>query len=167
MPFDYHANVTAVRNALLTQNTTTANPDLSSQLTTRVRNIHVMNPDVAMIRWNELPSIYVRVQSGNEEAAGLGPTGPLTSNVQKFKEVVYELIGIYQRDGARTELDDHEVEIYRLAENMEGVFQREYTLSGTALWCHPERTDFGAFQSGEGLRARGIIVSLRAKYMFR
>lgn len=167
MPFDYEANTAAVRNALLTQNTSTANPDLSSGLGTRVRNVHVMNPDVSLIRWNELPAIYIRVQQGSEEAAGLGDTGPQARNVMKFKEVAYELIALYARDGARTELDDHETQIYRLAENLEGVFQREFTLSGTALWCHPERTDFGAFQNGEGLRVRGIVTTLRAKYIFR
>lgn len=167
MPFDYEANVAAVRSAMLTRNTTTANPDLSSGLTTRVRNIFISNPDVNLIRWNDLPAIYVRVQVGNEEPSGLGATGPQSTNAPKFKEVAYELIGLYARDGARTEQDDHETQIYRLAENLEGVFQREFTLSGTALWCHPERTDFGAFQAGEGLRVRGIVTTLRAKYFFR
>ena len=120
-----------------------------------------------MVRWNELPAVYIRVQSGNEDAAGLGDTGPLATNVMKFKEVVYEVVAMYPRDGAHTGLQGHETQVYRMAENIEGVFQRRFQLSGTALWCHPERTDFGAFQLGDGLTVGGIVVSLRAKYMFR
>lgn len=167
MAFDYETNITAVKNNLLAHNTTTANPDLSSQLISRVKNIYVSNPDVVMVRWQELPAIYIRAQTGEEAAAGLGDTGPLSSNVMKFKEVLYEIIGMYPRDGAHTGNAAHETEMYRMAENIEGVFQRQFQLSGTALWCHPERTDFGAFQLGEGLAVSGMVISLRAKYMFR
>lgn len=166
MPFDYEANVAAVRNALTNYNTTTSNPDLSSGLTTRVRTIRVDDPEVASVRLNELPAVFVRVQSGDEEAAGLGSTGPLASNVQKFKSVRYEVISMYGRDGMHTDSPDHLTESYRLAENVEGVFQAEFRLSNTALWCHPERTDFGSVQFGN-VRVKAFVVTLNARYMFR
>ena len=167
MPFDYEANIAAVENALNGYNTTTSNPDLSSGLTPRISNVYVSDPEVAAIRWDQLPAIFIRTQAASEEAAGLGATGPLTSHVRKFKEVTYELVCMFTRDGAHTSLPAHETQVYRFAENAEGVFQREFTLSGTALWCHPERTDFGAFQLGDGLRVRGVVVSLKAKYLFQ
>ena len=167
MPFDYEANITAVRNALRTQNTTTANPDLSSGLTTRVQTVEIDDPEVSGVQWRDLPAVYVRLGSASEEAAGLGPSGPLTTNVRKFKEVTYEVSGLYHKEGAAQATRDVMTEVYRLAENIEGVFQREYQLSGTALWCHPEASQFGQGVLGDGSRIKGVLVTLRAKYLFR
>lgn len=167
MPFDYELNVTAVRTNLNAHNTTTSNPDLSSGLTTRIRTIRVDDPEVAAIQWNEMPAVFVRVQYADEEPSGLGPTGPLTTNVQKFKTAVYEVIGLYPRDGAHGTNRGHMTELYRFAENAEGVFQTEYRLSNTALWCHPERTDFGGFQLDGGVRVKAFVTTLRARYLFR
>ena len=165
MPFDYEANLTAIKNCLDQHNTTTASPDLSSGMTTRVRNVVINDPDVAAIQWDDLPAVYIRMQQATEEAAGLGPTGP--SGVRKTKEAQIELVGMYHRDGAHTASRTHLTEVYRLAENLEGVFQAEYTLSGTALFCHPATTNFGAFQLGDGARVKGFVTTLRAKYHFR
>ena len=165
MPFDYEANAGSVRNVLNAHNTTTATPDLSSGLTTRVQSVFINDPDVAAIRWNDLPAVYIRIQEADEEAASLGVTGP--ANYRKTKNAVYELIGLYARDGMHTALDTHLTEVYRFAENLEGVFQQELTLSGTALWCHPANTNFGAFQLGDGTRIRGFVTRLTARYHFR
>lgn len=168
MPFDYAANVAAVRQCLADYNTATANPYLSQSLTTQIVSVLVDDPEVAGVQWtNHLPGVFIRIQTGEEEAASLGDTGPLARHVQKFKTVAYEIIGLYPRDGASAANADHMTEIYQFAENLEGVFQREFTLSGTALWCHPERTDFGAFQTPGGVRVKAFVTTLRARYMFR
>lgn len=164
MAFDYEASVNAVSANLLAHNTTTAAPDVSSGLTTRVRTVRVCDPEVAAIKFAELPAVFVRVVDGNEEPASLGGTGP--TGVQKFKDVVFEVVAMYHRDGAHTDHPDHLLESYRLAENIEGVFQAEYRLSNTALWCHPENTTFGGFNFGN-VRVRASVTRLRAKYMFR
>lgn len=164
MPFDYEANTAAVRSALLGYNTTTSSPDLSSGLTTRIANVFIDDPEVRSIKWDELPAVFVRVQNADEEAAGLGATGP--ANVRKFKDVRYELIGMYVRDGAGGSNATHMTEVYRLAENLEGVFQAEYKLSTTALYCHPESTNFGSFSFGD-VRVRGFVTTLKARYLFR
>lgn len=165
MPFDYEANVLAVRTALRDTNTTTSSPDLSSGMTTRVRTVEIDDPEKIGVRLADLPAVYVRVQSGEEEAAGLGSTGP--TGTRKFKEVNYELMALYHRDGALGTHAGHLTELYRFAENMEGVFQSRFTLSGTALWCHPVTTNFGAFDLEQGDRVKGFITTLRAKYLFR
>lgn len=165
MPFDYEANVTAVRTALRSYNTTTSSPDLSSGLTTRVRTVEIDDPEKVAVRINDLPAVYIRVQEGTEEPAGLGNTGP--TGVRKFKEVTYELIGIYHRDGAHALHAPHLTELYRFAENMEGVFQAEFDLSSTALWCHPENTNFGAIDLDGGDRVKAFVTLLRARYLFR
>ena len=165
MPFDYEANVAAVKSVLDAHNTTTASPDLSSGLTTRVKAVYVDDPDVVSVQWTQLPAVYIRIQQGEEEAASLGPTGP-TSNF-KTKWVNYEVIGLYLKDGVSTAHSSLLTQSYRLAENLEGVFQTKLTLSGTALWCHPVTTSFGAFGLGEGVRAKGFMTTLRARYHFR
>ncbi len=164
MAFEYETNVDAVVSNLLPPNTTTASPDTSANLTRRIATIKVGDPETASVNLKELPAVFVRIQSADEEAAGLGGTGP--TGVQKFKEVVYEIVSMYHRDGAHTGLPDHMDEAYTMARNVEGVFQAEYRLSNTAMWCHPERTDFGGFQFG-AVRIRASVIQLRAKYMFR
>lgn len=165
MPFDYESNVTAMQTVLRNANTTTASPDLSSGLTTRIRNITINDPEVIAVQWDDLPAIYLRIQNSDETFATLGNTGP-TANT-KFKEATYEVIGMYIRDGAHTAHSTMLLEVYRLAENLEGVFQANLTLSGTALWCNPIDTNFGAFQLGEGVRVKGFVTTVKAKYLFR
>ena len=165
MPFDYEANVTAVRSTLRTYNTTTSSPDLSSGMTTRVRTIEIDDPDRIAIRINDLPAVYVRVQAAEEDAAGLGSTGP--TGVRKQKNVTYELVGIYHRDGAHSLEAPHLVEVYRFAENLEGVFQAEFRISNTALWCHPKITNFGAIELESGDRIKSFVTTIEARYLFR
>lgn len=168
MPFDYAANVEAVRANIAAHNTDTANPILYQSLTAgTIPTIRVDDPDVVAVGLNELPAVFVRVQSADEEPADLGPTGPLTSHVQKFKTVTYEIVGLYHRDGLHSSHQDHITELYQFAENLEGVFQREFRLSNTALWCHPERTDFGSLVTKSGTRVKAFVTTLRARYLFR
>lgn len=165
MPFDYETNVTMLKTLLDAHNTTTATPDLSSGLTTRVRNVFINDPEVVAIRWNDLPAVFIRIQSSEEEAAALGPTGP--SRAHKTKNADYEIIGLYVKDGANSAHSAALTEIYRLAENLEGVFQQEFNLSSTALWCHAASTNFGSFGLGEGVRVKGFLTNLKARYHFR
>lgn len=165
MPFDYEANLTAVSNVLTNSNTTTSTVDLSSGLTTRVRNIFRNDPGTVSVKLNDYPCLFVRIFSKDEEFASLGVTGP--NNNRKFATCRYDVIGLYHKDGSHTAHSSVLTEIYRLAENIEGVFQQELTLSGTALWCQPIRSEFfGPFQS-EGQFVKGVVVQLDARYLFR
>ena len=165
MPFDYEANLDAVANALSNYNTTTANPDLSSGLTSRIKNVFKNDPEVASIKNLDLPSVYVRIASKDEDYESLGGTGP-TGN-RKRGSVTYDIIGLYMKDGA---VDPHSTlltETYRLAENIEGVFQAEYQLSNTALWCNPASTNFSPSFGYQGALVKGVLIQLRAEYFFR
>lgn len=165
MPFDYEANTTAVKNALTSHNTTTASPDLSSGLTRRVQNIYIDDPEIVSIRQLTYPCVFVRLSNKDEDYASLGATGP-TGN-KKTATVVYDLIGLYHKDGAHTAHSGVLTEIYRLAENMEGVFQAETTLSTTALWCNPKKTEFIGPFSSDGIWVKAVLVELEARYLFR
>lgn len=168
MPFDYEANITAVVNALKGYNTSTADVDLSSGLTTRIKqeNISQDDPEIMGIRSDRLPAVYVRLSTADEEASSLGNTGPAKS--KKFKTANFEIIGVYRREGIGATHSDLMTECYRLAENIEGVFQAEHNLSGTALWCNPVRTSFTPpVQLDTGAWIKGLMVELEAKYIFR
>jgi len=168
MPFDYETNAVAVRTVLTNANTTTSNPDLSSGLTRRVVTISIRDPEVTSIRWDELPAVYIRIASGEEDFASLGQPGPAATNVVKFKDVNYEIWGMWMRDGSHSQYDDAITEMYRMAENIEGVFQRNYNISGTALWCNPRSTSFGTFTpQADGARISLVLIDLKARHTFR
>lgn len=165
MPFDYEANVGAVYNALVAYNTTTASVDLSSGLTTRVKNIYKNDPAVVGLRGDIYPAVFVRINRKSEDFAGIGSTGP--SGARKQATAEYDVIGFYRKDGAYGTQAQVLVELERLAENIEGVFQAEGTLSGTALWCQAKETSFyGPFANGE-VWIKAVVVNLEARYHFR
>ena len=165
MPFDYSGNLSAVYNALRDYNTTTANPDLSASLSTRVANIYKNDPSIIGLRGDIYPAVFVRVNSKTEDFAGLGTTG--YAGARKEAEASYDIIGFYRKDGAVSTQGSVLVNLAKLAGNIEGVFQQEINLSGTALWCQPEDTNFyGPFQTDE-VWIKAVVVNLKAKYHFR
>ncbi len=165
MPFDYPTNITAIYNALVGYNTTTAVVDLSANLTTRVKNIYLNDPAVVGLRGDIYPAVFVRVNSKKEDFAGMGPTGP--AGARKTAEVKYDVIGFYRKDGAYGTQAAVLTELERLARNIEGVFQQETSLSGTALWCQVTDTNFyGPFQNNE-MWIKAVVCDLDARYHFR
>lgn len=165
MPFDYEANLTAVTNALSQYNTTTSSPDLSSGLTTRVKNVFARDPRITPPRNLDLPAVFVMISNKEEDFAGLGATGP-TGN-RKSAQVTYDIFGVYIKDGATDSHSTLLTETYRFAENIEGVFQAELDLSNTALWCNPQSTNFAPALQNEGSLIKAFLVQLVAQYHFR
>lgn len=165
MPFDYEANLTAISNALSQYNTTTASPDLSAGLTRRVQNIYLSDPETVSKRADIFPAIFVRISTKDESYGSLGATGP-TGN-KKLANVTYDIFGFYKKDGGYTQNQTLLTEVYRLAENIEGIFQAEFTLSGTSLHCNPVRTEFFGPFITEGVTVKGVLIELEARYLFR
>lgn len=165
MPFDYENNLTAVYNALSQYNTTTAAVDLSSGLTSRVKSILKSDPTINPPTSLMLPAVYVMISSKEEEFGGIGLTGP--SGARKFANVIYHIFAVYMKDGATDPLGTILTETYRLAENVEGVFQAEMKLSNTALWCNPTKTNFTPSFPNNGSLIKGFLTELEAKYHFR
>ena len=165
MPFDYATNITAVYNALAQYNTTTAAVDLSASRTTRVQNVYKNDPGIVGLRGDIYPAVFVRVNKKKEEFAGLGPTGP--SGARKRATVDYDIIGFYRKDGAYGTQAQVLVELENLAKNIEGIFQQETSLSGTAMWCQVTDTEFfGPFAQDE-VWIKAVVCHLVAEYMFR
>ena len=165
MPFDYEANVGAVYNVLTNANTTTATVDLSSGLTTRVKNVYRNDPGIVGLRGDIYPAVFVRVNKKTEDFAGMGPTGP--AGARKQATVEYDVIGFYRKDGAYGTQQQVLIELERLAGNIEGVFQAEYTLSGTAMFCQAMETNFYGPFSRDEVWIKAVVVTLEAHYFFR
>jgi len=167
MPFDYSVNLNAVMNALKNHNTTTATPDLSSGLDERIDNDNILatDPELVPPRADRLPAIYVMIADKEEESETIGATGQ--TGVKKRATVHFEIFGIYGKYGGHSPHSELLTDIYKLAENIEGVLQAEYTLSNTALWCNPISTEFSpTIDIGENF-AKAVLIRVEAVYLFR
>lgn len=169
MPFDYNSNLTAVINALKDYNTTSASPDLSDGLSERINNDNILasDPDIDWTakRSDRLPAVYVMIATKDESMATMGLTG--TSGVKKEARVEYQVFGIIGKSGGYSPHSELLTDVYKLAKNIEGVFQAEIKLSNTALWCNPTSTEFSApLDIGEGF-AKAVLIRLEAIYLFR
>lgn len=166
MPFDYPTNIAAVRQALVSHNTITASPDLSAGLSTRVKTIKIFDPEITSQKYQDYPAVFIRLAGKEEEYTSLGATG--TTGNKKNADVLYDVMGYYIKEGIGSQYDDLLNEIYNMAENIEGVFQSEFTLSNTALFCNAENTDFAPpIDGGQGVWVKSVRVQLRAQYHFR
>lgn len=168
MPFTYATFLTNVYNCIKDHNTTTASPDLSNGLDVRIDdgNILKTDPEIEPPRADRLPAVYIRIADKTEESAGLGATG--SSGVKKEAIVTYDVIGIYGKYGGWSPHSELLTDIYTMAENIEGVFQTEYTLSNTALYVNPIATEFSApIDLGSEGFAKVVLIRLEAHYLFR
>jgi len=167
MPYDYSINLIAVTQALKDYNTTTASPDLSDGLSERINNDNILatDPELVKPRADRLPAVYVIIARKSESASSIGMTG--TTGVKKQALVEYEIFGIFGKYGGHSPHSELLTDVYKLAKNIEGVFQAEYKLSNTALWCNPISTEFSpALDIGEGF-AKAVLIKLEASYFFR
>lgn len=167
--FDYNANLTAVWQALRDYNTTTAAADLSNGLSERIRdeNIKVGDPDVEMIRAGRLPAVFVRLDSAQEDFKSIGGTGA-TGNT-KEKNVVYSIFAMHGRAGGSERHTAAMTGVAELVKNIEAVFQAEYRLSSTAMWCNPRNATISnvPIDANGSTWIKTAVVELEAKYYFR
>lgn len=165
MPFNYLSNLDALVSVLASHNTTTASPNLSGSLSSSVVTIEDRDWEVQQLRVSDVPGVFVRIANSEEEFASLGNTGPAGN--RKFKEVHYEILGVYKKDGMTQENSDLARMAYQLAANIEGVLQANVTLTNTALWANPERSDFTPSFQHQGAWLKGVLTRVRARYFFR
>lgn len=167
--FDYNAKLEAVVQALTDYNTTTSSPDLSADLANRVKdaNIKIGDPDVEMIRTDNMPAIFVRVDKSMESFAAIGATGP--GGTSKEKTVTFSIFAMYGRAGGSQRHSDAMTSVADLVRNIEAVFQAEYKLSNTALWCNPKNTTITnvPIDANGSTWIKTALVELEAKYFFR
>ena len=138
MAIDYVSKVKTVVDILDAHNTSTASPDLSASLTSRVVDIYNDDPNITGGRNTKYPCLWVTIQNASEEETQIGDfTGR-----RKEKLITYDITGVYKKDGMSRNHEDVMKDFYQLASNTEAVIKRESTFSGTALHVGIVNTDF-------------------------
>lgn len=167
--FDYNAALNAVVQALKDSNTTTSTTPLSNGLTTPLDSANIVkgDPSVTRVRQDRLPAIFVRISNASEDFLDIGATGP-TGN-SKQKDVVFDIFAMYQKEGAQADYASVLDAIGKLAQNIESVFQREFRLSGTAMWCQVKSTAIAnvPIDSDGSTWVKTALLELEARYFFR
>lgn len=167
MAFDYSSRVDGIVDVLYNHNTVTASPYLSSSLTTAIPKKMVLNDDPVIrgLRNDEYPAVFVRLSDALEEFQGIGPTG--LSGAYKRKNLTFDILAFYRREGSSQTNEQLMNESYQLAQNIEAVLRAEYTASGTALWINPKSVNFlGPFNDGTSW-VKVVQIEVEGMYHFR
>ena len=166
--FDYTTNLNAIVNLLKNSNTITSAAYLSLSLTSGQidnDNIVAQDIDVTTLRADMFPYITVRVNNKAEDFATLGNTG--LNRSRKMCDVSYDITAFCRKDGAygtnAALLDD----IYKIARNIEAALREDLTLSGTAMWAQPARTDFIGPYENNGIWIKGVNIEVQGKYQYQ
>lgn len=165
--FEYVTQMAALRDLLIAHNTSTASPDLSGDLDSRINDKDIMigDPQITHIRGDRYPFLFVRLSNAQEEFQSLGTTG--ARGCKKAKTLNVDIFGFYRRDGAADKYGDLLQDMYRLARNIEGVVQADPTLGGTALWANPRNTTFANLPMDGGTWVKAVLVEVEARYLFQ
>lgn len=170
--FDYQTEIDNIVSILQAHNTTTASPVLGQSLTAAINSDDILNLTLERmpVRGDRLPAIFIEVEKADETFQSIGPTG--ANNNLKEKVVQFRVYGVYPKSGGSSAMLGNEKdvlnEVYRLARNIEAVFQQELTLGGRACWCNADNTTFSpGLQITDGTMVKVCDITLTAKYMFR
>lgn len=160
MAIDYVAKVNTFVDLLRAHNTTTATPDLSASLTTRVQTITVTEPDVSGARHGTYPCVFVELGRAEEEESQIGDF----NNRRKVKTITYNVWGFYKKEGISKNQSQQLTDFYQMASNIEAVIKRESTFSGTALYVGPISTDFTEQRENNVIKV--LRIETAVKYFF-
>lgn len=165
MAFSISSKLGNVVSALNDANTTTAAFDLSSNLAHRIQHIEADDPAVRPARDDEHPFIWVWVGPMEQDFDELGVNAVV--GVTKRMKVTYKILATIHKSGMtaqhKTALDD----IYKLADNINTLFQNNLTLSATALWCNAKAIEFLGPVGKGGNYIKGALIDLEAVYLYR
>ena len=160
MAIDYVNKITTFVDLLKAHNTTTASPDLSASLTTRIQTITTAEPDVTGSRHGFFPLLNVELSQASEEETQIGDfTGR-----RKIKDITYNVWGFYKKEGISKNQSQQLTDFYQLASNVEAVIKKESTLSGTALHVGVVNTSFTERRDNNLIKVLKIETSVRYFY---
>lgn len=162
MSFDYVARIGNVVNVLVNHNTTTASPDLSASMSTRIQRIVNDDPNIQGIRGDKTPAFFVSLNTASDEEEQMGAN---FVNRKKQKSVSYDIHGIYKKEGFSKEHESHITDFYQMANNLEAVLKAEATLSNTALHVELVDTDFKSDQP-ENSYVKVFKTTLNVRYFY-
>lgn len=163
--FDYIRVVDAVVSVLEAANTTTSNAYLSSSMSTAVVTISDSDPEIVNLAHLKLPGVFVRIAGKQGDFGSLGETGP-TGN-KREGDLDIEIIGIVRKTGILNSHKNLLRDAYKLAQNIEAVIEKNFTLSGTALWCNPGDTSFSVPVVGQSTVMKACLVKAKSHHLYR
>lgn len=165
--FEYQNYLANVVQALKDYNTTTSSVDLSANLSIRVNNDNIkgMFPKIEQIRADLMPSIFISIANKEEEYSGLGATG--ASGTKKMATVNYNIYGFAGKQEGWGSHSTTTQDLHNLARNIEAIYQTEYKLSNTAMFCNCVKTEFGDPLNINQNQTMVLYIQLQAKYLFR
>ncbi len=160
MGIDYVSKINTLVQLLSEHNTTTATPDLSSSLTTRIQTITSAEPDLIGSRHGFYPLVMVELAQASEEETQIGDF----SNRRKIKDVTYNIWAFYKKEGISKNHAQQLTDFYQMASNIESVLKRESSLSGTALLVSPVSTSFTERRENNLIKVLKIETTVRYFY---
>ena len=120
MAVDYVEKVAKVVSILGAFNTTTASPDLSASMTSRVANIYNDDPNIRGLRVDQGPALYVSINRGSQEETQIGDF----ANRRKEITISYDIHGALKREGFSTTHETTLTDFYQMASNLEAVLKQ-------------------------------------------
>lgn len=160
MAIDYVNKCQTVVDVLKASNTTTASPDLSASLTSRIASITVAEPMMVGARRGDFPCVFVNVARATENETQIGDY----SGRRKEKTITYNIWGFYKKEGLSKTQPANLVDMYQMASNIEAVVKRQGTFSGTALHVGLVETDFQ--QYGENNLIKALKIEMQIRYFY-
>lgn len=160
MGIDYVAKISKFVELLAAHNTTTASPDLSASLTTRIQTITAAEPDVVGARHGFYPLIMVELARGTEEETQIGNY----SSRRKIKTITYNVWGFYKKEGMSKNQSQQLTDFYQMASNIESIIKTESNFSGTALHVDVVNTDFTERRENNLIKVLKIETTVKYFY---
>lgn len=161
MAISYTSKLSTLKTVLDTANTTTATPDLSGSLTTRIRNIYKDDPAIRGLRGDDTPALFISINRAEEDETQMGDF----TNRKKEKLIVYDIHGIYKKESYAEQHSDLLTDFYQMADNVEAVLKKESDLSGTALHVSVVDTEFKGEQP-ENTLLKVFKIGLEVRYIY-
>lgn len=160
MAIDYVAKVQTFVDLLRAHNTTTASPDLSASLTSRIQTITAAEPDMSGSRHGFYPLVMVELARASEDESQIGAY----SSRRKIKDITYNVWGFYKKEGFSKNQAQQLTDFYQMASNLEAVIKRESDFSGTALHVGTVATDFTERRENNAIKVLKIETTVRYFY---
>lgn len=164
MPIDLDNLKTQIQSILETANTTTASPDLSSGLDTRVAKVLRVNPARIPIQATWYPYVTAFVERKDVELDSIAGD---QRKARRMGTAEVKLVGGVWNSTLTDETEDPaDNDCEKLMENIEDVLRDNPTLNGAVLWQRPKTVTFHNVSLDEGVHLRVGILSLEAKFYY-
>jgi len=161
MTIDYPGKVTTIVGYFTSANTTTASPDLSSGMTTRVKSVVADEMSIQGVRGDLSPKLFVSINRASEEETQIGEF----TNRKKEKLVTYDVEGVYRKSGFSQTHADHLPDFYRFAQNVEQVIKTNISFDADIIHVSVVDTEFKAEQP-DNTQFKVFRIGLEVRYFY-